>query len=264
MLPFIQLPDWHIGPVPIHGFGLLVAIGVLLGTYLARRRAEQKGIAPDLFDSFLGWTLIGGFIGAHVLDTLFYHPEEIASRPWSLLFVWEGLSSFGGFIGSIAGGALWKRRHPEAPSLLALADSYFAVFPIAWTFGRAGCAVVHDHPGIAATSRSLLAVAFPGGPRYDLGLLEMLFSLVLAIAFAATWRRKLPLGFYVAAISLCYAPGRFGLDFLRIRTGEGSDPRYLGLTPAQWACIALAAFGVWLAARIAGRPATAAEPPGER
>jgi phosphatidylglycerol:prolipoprotein diacylglycerol transferase len=36
------------------------------------------------------------------------------------------------------------------------------------------------------------------------------------------------------------------MDFLRIRGGEGADPRYAGLTPAQWACVALFLFGLYL------------------
>jgi phosphatidylglycerol:prolipoprotein diacylglycerol transferase len=83
-------------------------------------------------------------------------------------------------------------------------------------------------------------------PRYDLGLLELMFTLVLAAGVAMTWRRRLPVGSYVVFVSLAYAPVRFALDFLRIRQGEEADPRYGSLTPAQWACIALAMFALGL------------------
>ena len=42
--------------------------------------------------------LIAGFMGGHMLDEIFYHPQELVKRPWSLFFLWEGLSSFGGFV----------------------------------------------------------------------------------------------------------------------------------------------------------------------
>ena len=48
MLPYVHPLNWQIGPLPVHGFGILVALGVIIGTYLARRRAERKGIAPVL------------------------------------------------------------------------------------------------------------------------------------------------------------------------------------------------------------------------
>jgi phosphatidylglycerol:prolipoprotein diacylglycerol transferase len=85
---------------------------------------------------------------------------------------------------------------------------------------------------------------YGNAPHFDLGLLEMLFTCVLAAMFALTWRKKLPTGSYIAAVALAYAPVRFAMDFLRLRDGETSDPRYGNLTPAQWACIALFVFGL--------------------
>ena len=72
----------------------------------------------------------------------------------------------------------------------------------------------------------------------------MMFTVIIAVLFALTWRRKLPTGSYIAAVSLAYAPVRFVMDFIRLRDGEASDPRYGQLTPAQWACIALFLFGL--------------------
>ena len=40
------------------------------------------------------------------------------------------------------------------------------------------------------------------------------------------------------------------LDFLRVGPDEGGDERYLGLTPAQWACFAFFLAGVWLFTRL--------------
>jgi phosphatidylglycerol:prolipoprotein diacylglycerol transferase len=134
-------------------------------------------------------------------------------------------------------------------------------------FGRMGCASVHDHPGARATAGALLAVAYPKwpgegtvthvgfiefivghDPRYDLGLLELLFTIMLASALALTWRRKLTIGTYAAVVSLSYAPVRFAMDFLRVPESAGGDTRYGGLTPAQWCCFALFLYGaamVW-------------------
>jgi phosphatidylglycerol:prolipoprotein diacylglycerol transferase len=289
LLRYIHVEDLRLGPLHLHPFGLLVASGVLAGSWLATRRARYLGLSTDELHSFVTWMLIGGFTGGHVFDSLLYHPADVLARPWSLLFLWEGLSSFGGFAGALIGVLIWRlverrpitsaatplavrgwRRRSRPVPILPYCDAVLAVFPVAWVFGRAGCAVVHDHPGARASERSVLAVAYGPGPsqayglfelhhgnapRYDLGLLEMLFAVVLAIAFAVTWRRRFVVGTYVAAACLAYAPVRFGLDFLRIEDVDGADPRYLGLTPAQWACIALFAFGLALARSIM-RPAS--------
>lgn len=166
MIPYIHVYDLHLGPLTLHPFGILVAIGVVLGTALAKRRARGLGLDQDQLMSFITWSLVGGFVGGHVFDATFYHPKELLARPWSLLFLWEGLSSFGGFMGSLLGVALWKFyetkpflelgrgftlvrfvRRAEPLPVLAFCDTFLAVFPLAWTFGRLGCAVVHDHPG---------------------------------------------------------------------------------------------------------------------
>jgi phosphatidylglycerol:prolipoprotein diacylglycerol transferase len=82
-------------------------------------------------------------------------------------------------------------------------------------------------------------------PQFDLGTLEMMFTVLVAVLFALTWRKKIATGSYVAAVALAYAPVRFAMDFLRIHgLEEIADPRYFYLTPAQWACVALFVFGV--------------------
>jgi phosphatidylglycerol---prolipoprotein diacylglyceryl transferase len=251
VLPYIDLPKIHLGPIPIQWFGLLVATAVIVGTTLARWRAKKLGVDRDKLDSFISWMLVAGFIGAHVLDSLFYHPDEVLRRPWSLLMLWEGLSSFGGFIGALVGIFAWKKWRGKGQSVLALIDLIASVYPIAWIFGRAGCAVVHDHRGKAAPIGSWLAVAFPDGPHYDLGLLEMFFAIIISLIFIPTWRRRWKPGFYSALISLLYAPVRFYLDRFRVTEGNTGDPHYFGFTPAQYACVALFVFGVYMAVRTA-------------
>src|SRR5207253_889252 len=90
---------------------------VLVGTWIAGKRAKRLGYDDALFNSFVTWMLVGGFLGGHVLDELFYHWDEFLKRPYSLLLPWEGLSSFGGFIGPLGGILLWKRPAlgPRAP-----------------------------------------------------------------------------------------------------------------------------------------------------
>jgi phosphatidylglycerol:prolipoprotein diacylglycerol transferase len=306
MLPYIHVSDLKIGPVPLHPFGLLVATGVLIGTALATHRARQRGLDLDKLNSFITWMLVAGFLGGHMLDQIFYHPTELATfedghfkfvRPWSLFLLWEGLSSFGGFIGGLIGILLWKRyeivekvslgpmslswfkKRPESLPVLPFIDLILSVFPVAWIFGRGGCTVVHDHPGAVAPDGALLAVGYPYAdpnrhpyveefikfihgdyPRYDLGLLEWMFTVVLAGFFALTWRRKLPTGTYAVATALCYAPVRFAMDYLRIADQHNADPRYGGLTPAQWSCLALFSFGLYLWWRVRKLHASGVDP----
>lgn len=282
MIPYIHVPDLKLGPVSLHPFGLLVATGVIIGTWLATKRANQRGIDVDKLNSFITWMLVAGFLGGHMLDEIFYHPQEVMKRPWSIFVLWEGLSSFGGFVGGLIGVVLWKyfeavpwiqtsfftlskfKRRERSMPIMPFCDLILSVFPVAWIFGRSGCSVVHDHQGMKAPAGHFLAVAFGNAdpartihlgsielrygnsPHFDLGLLEMMFTVVLAALLALTWRRKLTTGSYIAAVALAYAPVRFAMDFLRVRDMDNAnaDPRYGSFTPAQWACIALFVFGL--------------------
>ena len=42
MLPYIHVKDLPIGPLTLHPFGVLVAIGVVIGTWLATWRARRN------------------------------------------------------------------------------------------------------------------------------------------------------------------------------------------------------------------------------
>jgi phosphatidylglycerol:prolipoprotein diacylglycerol transferase len=290
LIPYLKVPELTIGPVPLHAFGLLVATGVVVGTALATSRARKRGFDLDLLNSFITWMLVVGFICGHVLDEIFYHPDEILADPLSLLKLWAGLSSFGGLTGALIGIILWKYfdynpigspqgwgfvRNAKPRPIMPFADLILSVYPVAWIFGRSGCSSVHDHPGDVATTGSWMAVEFPSYnpsysgamgevhewgpirfvegrlihghfPRYDLGLLELMFTILLAGIIALTWRKRLPTGTYIVVTCLAYAPVRFAMDFLRIRGGEGADPRYAGLTPAQWECFATFLLGLYM------------------
>jgi phosphatidylglycerol:prolipoprotein diacylglycerol transferase len=112
------------------------------------------------------------------------------------------------------------------------------------THDEAGCAIAHDHKG--HLTDSWLAVRFPEGARYDLGLIEWSFTPFLcALVVYVGHRTKRP-GAVSGALAVAYALVRFPLDFLRATDlGEESDRRYAGITPGQWASGATLCFGVW-------------------
>ena len=140
--------------------------------------------------SFTGWVAVSGFVFAHWLDALFYYPRDVLEDPLLLLRLWEGLSSFGGFAGAFVGAFAW-RFHYKA-TLLPYADIVASSFPVSMAFGRLGCAVAHDHPGLR--SDFFLAVRFPDGGRHDLGFYEFLLMTPLAITFLDSAAKAQALG----------------------------------------------------------------------
>ncbi|MEN9786001.1 MAG: hypothetical protein RLZZ299_1265 [Pseudomonadota bacterium] len=264
MIPYFTLPVWQLGGVPVDPWGLLVCGGFVLGLEIARARGIRLGLdVRDIVDGSV-FIVLMGFVGGHLVHVLAYHPEIYArDGVMSLVRIWEGFSSMGGFLGAVAGAVLFFRLIRPRP-FWAHADTIMFGFPFAWIFGRAGCFVVHDH--IGRRTEFPLAVAFPGGARHDLGLYETLLAAVIAGLFLALARRPRAAGFYTTVWCLVYAPVRFGFDFLRNTDLKNADVRWHGLTPAQWGTMLLFTAGVILALRwrtLAGGVAGGGEPPAE-
>lgn len=261
-LPYITIPDGHIPlpfrihiealkidfhAIPIHPFGVLVATGVIIGSSLTVKRAAERGLDRTKMESFISWILGFGFVLSHVLDELMYRPQEVMKNPLVLLQIWVGISSFGGFIGGVVGALLWSRETKER--VLPYLENVAAIFPISWIFGRSGCSVAHDHIGRKSTE--WFAVNFPaymGGPRLDLGLLELTATIPIAAFIYWYARKPRPEGSILALLCLIYAPIRYVLDSQRAIDIHDPDARYLGLTPGMWLSMGLLAVGLALLA----------------
>jgi phosphatidylglycerol:prolipoprotein diacylglycerol transferase len=256
MIPYFSGHLFDIGSIPIHMFGVLVAIGVIVGDRIVVKQGAKRGLDPQDVRFLNARIVIGGFIVAHLVSVIFYYPERIKENPLVLLNVWSGLSSFGGFLGAFLAFLYYTKK--EKIDRLAYADSVALGLSVGWIFGRLGCTTAHDHPG--RRTSFFLSVDYPplgghlGGPRHDLGLDELLFTIVLAIVLFQYNKKPRPPGHIIGLAALMYAPVRFGLDFLRATDVALPDQRYAGLTPAQWACLATLVLGARLMGLIPARP----------
>jgi len=292
------LPYFHFGAldlgIPIQGFGMIVAVGVMVGATPLRRYAEWHGVSDEHIRGLLTWVMVSGFLGAHEFDVLAYQwdrlgdavvvppagwwflPAGLWPSNWPLVLrIWDGISSFGGFIGGGIGFAIyvWWKRLPVA----LFSDITIVGLLPAFSIGRIACTVVSDHIGAAVDpgawysflamdyprklNLSHLAETYPGTTEFirawNLGLLEFLYLVpVNAIIFYLAFRpsKRSPAGFLTVLTGVLYAPVRFFLDFLR---PEDTDPRYAGLTFAQWSAIAAFCLALYAARRIlrTGTPA---------
>ncbi len=248
MLPHVDLPT--IGPVT--SFGVFAMLGMFFGVAAGSRHAERLGLDPGRVRRMATFCGVGTLLGAHYFDLFLYQPGW-ADKPgavWTFLNPLAGISSYGGLIGGTLGFLVFA--HTSRIKRLRYADAGVLGGLVLLTFGRAGCASVHDHVGIA--SDSALAVDFPAGnaagvvgPHHDLGLYEFAFLVLLLAISAILLRTPRRTGWFVAFIAASYAVPRFFLDFLR---RDSSDPRYQGLTPAQWACITTLVIAIALFAWI--------------
>lgn len=275
MIPFLTQPSLHLGPLTIHAFGVIVAVAVLAGLSLGTRRFRRMGLDPTMGERLAWWTIIGGFLGAHLFSVAFYFPYKIRENPLVLLKLWEDISSFGSILGGTLGIWLFLRlRAPttDVPTRWAYVDVVAYAFPVSLMIGRLACTLAHDHPGTvtrsplgvsleSAAAREYIGRVYAAAGRaadlpaesglarlafHDLGWYEFLY-LALFVVPVVLWLARQPRtpGTFVAAFITLYMPVRFLLDFLRV-----SDMRYGPLTPAQWTSAGALFVLPWLLGRI--------------
>src|SRR5215471_6649460 len=80
----ISLPYFHLGAldigIPIQAFGVIVAIGVLIGATPLRRYAEWHGVSDEHIRGLLTWVMVAGFLGAHEFDVIAYNWAKIGDH----------------------------------------------------------------------------------------------------------------------------------------------------------------------------------------
>ncbi|MBM4386495.1 MAG: prolipoprotein diacylglyceryl transferase [Deltaproteobacteria bacterium] len=250
LIPYFEMPEFHLGPFTLRAWGVLVAAGFMLGFFIADKRTRRLGLDPEKTGALGMWIMVSSLIFARLGHCFFYKPLYYIENPLEILMVWHGgMSSFGGFLGAVIGAVSFTYKHKV--SLKQYGDVIAFAFIPGWAVGRIGCFLVHDHPG--RLSDFFLAVDFPNGPRHDMGLYESLFSFAVAALFFLLDGKKRKEGFYLALLPLLYGIGRFFLDFLRAADLADSDVRYSGLTPGQWGSIMLAICGLFLLLRSKNR-----------
>jgi len=266
-LPFFELGSIDVG-LKLQWFGIIVAAGVLIGASIMRKYSERFGCDDDDLRGMTAWVVVSGFIGAHVFDVLAYQHEELSKDPLILLKIWKGISSYGGFLGGTIGWALfeWWRRLDTA----LWADITMVGLLPAFSIGRIGCSVVHDHMG--RVTEFFLATDYPKRELAERGLLEAypqahglaadalirihnlgfyellyLIPVNAIILYLAFGRKPMKAGLLAALTGLLYAPVRFILEFNRLNE---TDPRYLGFTFAQWMSIVAFVAGAVAVAKL--------------
>jgi phosphatidylglycerol:prolipoprotein diacylglycerol transferase len=141
---------------PVRSFGLMLALGFLLGSWLLGKLAARYGDDPrgdpERYSRITVWILVGVVIGARLMyvtvETL--QGTEVGrsfvAKPWKIFAVWEGgLVMYGGMFGAIALG-MWAARREGVRALHALDLGLVAGFA-GQAVGRIGCLLVGDDYG---------------------------------------------------------------------------------------------------------------------
>ena len=286
VIPYTTFPTIELGPLHLKTFGLMVALGVLLGAWIAAAYAERFGISRDETYRTATWMVLAGLIGAR-LTWAVTHTDQIDS-PLDVIAIWQGGIQFsGGFIFALLAGLPFFKKWQRLQRWQVL-DGYALGLALGLAIGRIGCYSVGEHFG--RTSAWLLAVRYDGGSvrepslgdvpltrgttfhntsLYEIIYMLLLFAVLGGLVLAARRRgREVAPGTLCGIFIVYYGVVRWLSDSLRV-----NDERILGMTGAQWMCLVMIPAGLYilwhvrpslvaeLAAREAAEPADAGESP---
>ena len=243
-IPFVDFP--------ISSFGLMMATGFLVGTWICAIRMREEGLDPDLATNLLLYVMLGGVFGSKL-----YYAVDVSIReglPFtSLLFARDGITFYGGLIAGVGIGAIGCRSN--GISVVTVMNCSAISVAVGQALGRVGCFLVGDDYGYATDVP--WALAFPKGAPPTLATVHptQLYEVAWLVPVAAfLWSRRRTSPFLFGEYLVLNGVGRIAVEIWRI-----NERVALGMTEAQWIGAALIAIGAtsWIGFKRRARAAPA-------
>jgi phosphatidylglycerol:prolipoprotein diacylglycerol transferase len=239
-LPFD--PVFHLGPIPIHWYGVGYAVAFLVGIRITRGYAAEHGIPDKDRLDIIWWNIAIGLVCARLFFVV-QQPNLGAylRDPIQIIAVWQGgMAFFGALAGCLATTiVLAYRRHLPLWAVMDM-GAIFATLPQA--IGRVGNVINGDILGSVSnlpwatryTSPNTFAPV-PGVAYQPAGAYELLASLVLFGMVMLIIRGRAPDGYAGIAYLAGYSVSQILVFFLR-----NTEPVILfGLKQAQVTALVL-------------------------
>jgi phosphatidylglycerol---prolipoprotein diacylglyceryl transferase len=268
---------FHLGPLTIRWYGIMIATAFLVGLWTATRRARRENIPADRIADIVLWLMVGAILGARFVYVTTYWKDEFAGQPWWDMFMIQqgGLVFYGGFIGATLAGFIYI--HWKKLPLWKTADVLAPSVALGSFFGRAGCFLNGCCYG--KVSHLPWAIQFPNGsyawyqqfheglvgatdkslPVQPTEIYHGLLNLLLYFGLAWLFRHKKFDGQVFATYLIGYAIFRAFVECFRGDYPPDHIHHVLGLslTPGQLVSIPLFIVGLALAAILSRRTALA-------
>ena len=217
---------FQIGPFALRYYGLFIALGIALATWITARELTRKGYDGVLALDALFFVVPLGFIGARLYHVATDY-ELYARDPFPGVFeVWNGgLGIYGAVIGGFVGILLFARVRGISP--LVLADAAAPGLVLAQAVGRWGnyfnqelFGRPSDLPWAIEISPENRPVGFKDAETFHPTFLyESLWDILVALVLLFVARRfseRLKNGDIFLLYVCLYSVGRFFVETLRI------------------------------------------------
>lgn len=260
-----------IGPFSLPTYGLMVALGFLLGLHLAGKLAKRSGLDPNHVTNLGVSIALSAILGAKVF--MIFSNWDYYSADFSRLFSFSALQAggvfYGGLLAALATAFYYTRKH-NLP-WLKTADAFAPALAAGHAVGRLGCFAAGccwgqptDLPwGVMFTDQA--AHDFTGVPLgihlHPTQLYESAGTALVAVFLFRRFGKPHAPGSILAWYMVLYSSFRFVVEFFR---ADGARP-LLGdwLSATQIVAAGLILMGVALLIRNRSRPPVIpAEQPG--
>jgi phosphatidylglycerol:prolipoprotein diacylglycerol transferase len=219
----------------IHFYGIIIMSGVVLASFLAARRARERGHDPEIVWDLLIWLIIGGVIGARLWHVFTPPPSSIEmgkttlyylTHPLDMIAVWQGgMGLPGGVIGGAIALYFFARKHKL--SFAEWVDIAAPSLALGQAVGRWGNFVNQELYGAPTNLPWAITIephkrvsGFADFATYHpLFLYESLWNLAnmaILLWISRRFREQLKPGDVFLTYLVIYPVGRFLLDFLRL------------------------------------------------
>ena len=240
-------PVLHIGPLPIHWYGVMYAIAFLAAyRFGVLPYATRRGIPKAIAEKITVWTIIFGLLGGR----LYYVVQQpnlwhnYILDPINIIAFWQGgMAFFGAIIVGFATLAICAWRYGYNPWIALDGGVLFAV--VGQPIGRIGniingdilgapsnlpWATAYTNPNAILQSCCRLGVAYQPAAAY-----EAIGTIIIGVILYLLLRRNPRPGFIAIVYVGLYAISQ--LILFEFRASEPPGP--LGLREAQWTSIAI-------------------------
>ena len=244
--PF-ELFGLTVGPLAPRWYGLLFALGFLIGFGLMRRVFLREGKPEEDLDFLLLYLLGGTIIGARLGHVLFYNPGYYLLHPGEIMQVWEGgLASHGGLIGILIALGLYTRNR-TGQTYLWLLDRLAPPVALTGALIRLGnlfnseiLGVQTDVPWAFVFERVDMV------PRHPAQLYESLSYLLIFVVLQIMYERLgalVPRGMLFGGFLVLIFGSRFFVEFVKVRQAAFGEA--LPLSMGQLLSLPLILVGAW-------------------
>lgn len=219
---YIDPVAFNFGPLSVRWYGIIIAVGILLGYFVAQRALVKAGLHKDTLVDIIFYSALFGFIAARIYFVIFQWPYY-AENPGEIIKIWHGgIAIHGGLIGGFIAGVIVCKVKNLNP--FQIGDIVAPSIILAQGIGRWGNFMNHEAHGEPVSRAFLEQLHLPNfiienmyinGQYYHPTFLYESIWDVAGFIILVNIRKHLKLGETFFLYLTWYSFGRFFIEGLR-------------------------------------------------